>query len=521
MSLMTILNKKLFRSTSIVAFMTMLSRLLGFARDVILAQIFGAGPGFDAFVVAFKIPNFLRRLFGEGAFSQAFVPVLAEYKEKKTPEEMQAFIDGIAGQLGAATLLVVLLAEIFTPILVLVFAPGFVNDPHRLHIAQHMLHLTFPYLFFIALTAFAGACLNTMGNFAVPALTPILLNVSMIIAALWFSPHTKMPIYALGWGVILAGVAQLAIQIPFLSKVGMLARPRLNWKNQGVQRVLKLMVPALFGVSVAQISLMIDNFFGSFLPAGSISWLYYSDRLTYLPLGVFGVALATVVLPQLSRQHAKGTTEQFSVTIDWSIRCVLLIGVPAAIGLFALAGPLLATLIHRGQFGVRDVYMTERSLMAFSVGLPGFMLIKVLASAFYSRQNIKTPVKIAAVALLINLALNLALIKPLAHAGLALATSLASLCNAGMLLALLVREAVYVPAAGWGKFVLRGAIGSGAMLALLWYFSAPLATWLAWTGWQRVWHLFALIFAAIIIYFLGLYISGMRTSDFNPPADAL
>ncbi len=512
------MSHRLFKSTSIVAGMTLLSRLLGFVRDVVMAEIFGAGAEFDAYVIAFKLPNFLRRLFAEGAFSQAFVPILSELRAKRPEEEVREFVNRIAGTLGLIVLLVVVLAEIIAPLIIMVFAPGFfLKDPMRYQLATHMLRITFPYLLLITLTAFCGAILNTFNRFAIPAFTPVLLNISLILVAWLWAPHATQPIYVLAWGVLIGGLAQLLLQLPSLRRLNLLPIPKPGLRDQTVRRVMKLMVPALFGVSVAQISLLIDNFFASFLPAGSISWLYYSDRLTYLPLGVIGVALATVVMPQLSRQHANDSTEQFSATLDWALRIVLIIGTPAAIGLLMLAGPLLATLFYHGEFNVTDVIMTRKSLMAFSIGLPGFMLIKVLASAFYSRQNIRTPVKVAAVAVGANIILNLILIGPLAHAGLALATSLASLLDAIVLWRLLLTQKIYVPKPHWRVLMLRIVVANVVMAILLWQLAGPLNRWLIWTIGQRSWHLAGIIVLAVIVYVVVLMLSGLRFRHLKAP----
>lgn len=517
MNIREIMSRKLFRSTLIVSSMTFISRLLGFVRDVVLAIVFGAGPAFDAFVVAFKIPNFMRRLFGEGAFSQAFVPVLSEYRSTRTTEEVCEFINCIAGILGASLLVVVALAEIIAPVIIMVFAPGFVNDPVRSTYATHMLRITSPYLLLIALTAFAGATLNTFGRFAVPALTPVLLNIVMIAVAWFLAPYSSTPIYVLAYGVLIGGVLQLMIQFPFMYRLGVLPMPQWHWRDPGTLRVLKLIVPALFGVSVAQISLLTDNIFASFLPAGSISWLYYSDRLTYLPLGVIGVALATVVLPNLSRQHSIKSLEAYSATLDWALKMTMLIGVPAAVALFILAGPLLATLIYHGAFTTSDVVMTRKSLCAFSVGLPGFMLVKILASAFYSRQNIKTPVKIAAVMVGVNLILNVLLIHPLAHVGLALATSLVSSFNAALLLYFLLRHSIYVPAVHWKKLIFQLICANVAMFFVISCFLGEISRWLAWSIGERVWHLTVVILLGFITYLVVLGISGLRLRDLRPP----
>lgn len=511
--------RQLLRSTSVVAGFTLLSRILGFARDVILASIFGAGGMFDAFVIAFKLPNFLRRLFGEGAFSQAFVPILAEYKSQEDPRAAKHFVNHVSGTLAASVLLVVLIAEIAAPLLIMIFAPGFLHDPTRFYVAEHMLRVMFPYLLLIVLTAFAGAVLNTCSVFGPPAFAPVLLNLALIGAALLFAPHASMPIYVLGFGVLIGGVAQLLLQLPFLKRVGLLPRMKLGFKDPATLRVVKRMVPALFGVSVAQISLLVDNFFASFLPAGSISWLYYSDRLIYFPLGVIGVALATVVMPHLSRQHAKKDEAIFSGTLDWALRCVLLVGLPCAVGLFVLAGPILATLIHYGKFNVEDVVMTAKSLRAFAVGLPAFMGIKVLASAFYARQNIKTPVKIAAFAVVVNLCLNLALIYPMQHAGLALATSLSSTLNALLLCVLLIKNKVYSPSVGWLRRGLQLLVANSLMAALIVWLAGPLSYWLTWTPFVRVWHLCWVIFAGIVGYFIMLGLLRFRWQEMKPIAE--
>lgn len=507
---------RLVKSTSTVAAFTLLSRIMGFLRDVILARIFGATGLFDAFVVAYKLPNFLRRLFGEGAFSQAFVPILAEYRANESPEKIQDFVDHVAGTLTASVMLVVILFEIAAPFLIMIFAPGFFKDPARFAICVHLLRIMSPYLLLIVLTAFAGAILNTFGLFAAPAFTPILLNLALIGAAMFWAPHTSQPIFVLGFGVLIGGLSQLLIQLPFLKHVKLLPKMALGFRHPGTKRVMKRMIPALFGVSVAQIGLLVDNVFASFLPVGSISWLYYSDRLVYLPLGVIGVALATVVLPYLSRQHAKSNELVFSNTLDWALRCTLFIGVPASVGLFVLAGPVLATLIHYGKFNSMDVVMTAKSLRAFAVGLPAFMLIKVLASAFYSRQNIRTPVKIAAVALVINLGLNAALIVPLKHAGLAFATSGAAIVNALLLCILLVRNKIYIPQSPWRRWFVSLVLANGAMAALLLWLAGPLSFWLHWSMLSRVGHLVSVIAAGVAGYFVMLWLLGLRWRDFRP-----
>lgn len=501
------------RSTGVVAFMTMVSRILGFIRDMVLAVLFGAGPAFDAFVVAFKLPNFFRRLFAEGAFSQAFVPVLSAYRAKHSPQEVNSFLDHVVGTLSLALLLVVIVTEIAAPLVVMLFAPGFLHDPVRYQYATHMVHIIFPYLLLISLTAFAGSVLNCYQRFALAAFAPSLLNIVLILVAWLWAPHTANPIYTLAFGVLIGGVVQLVAQYPVLKTIGHIPVPRLAWQDPGVRRVMKLMVPALFGVSVAQLSLLIDNFFASYLQTGSISWLYYSDRLIYLPQGVIGVALATVVLPHLSRHHAEENGTAYSRTLDWALRMCLLVGLPAAVGLMILAAPILSTLIHHGRFNAYDVMMTSRSLQAFAVGLPAFMLIKILASGFYSQHNIKTPVKIAAAAVGVNILCNLLLIKPLAHAGLALSTSIASLFNAGCLCLLLVSSGRYKPNRGWGSLWARLLIANGLLAAVLYYAAGPIDAWLNWPLWTRIWHLALLLMLSVLGYFGLLGLMGLRKAD--------
>jgi putative peptidoglycan lipid II flippase len=505
----------ILRSTSVVAFMTLISRVLGFVRDILFAILFGAGPAFDAFVVAFKLPNFFRRLFAEGAFSQAFVPVLASYQTTHSPREVKNFLDHIAGSLALALFILVVVTEIFAPVFVMIFAPGFLHDPTRYDAAVHMVHIIFPYLFLISMTAFAGAILNCYHRFALSAFAPSLLNLVLIAVAWWWAPYTASPIYTLAWGVLLGGIVQLLAQYPVLSTIDAMPIPRLSWHDEGVRRVLKLMVPALFGVSVAQLSLLIDNFFASYLPAGSISWLYYSDRLIYFPQGIIGVALATVVLPSLSRHHAVQDGENYSRTLDWALRSCLFVGVPAALGLVFLAGPILSTLIHHGKFGDHDVMMTARSLQAFAFGLPAFMLIKILASGFYSQHNIKTPVKVAAFALVFNIVGNLLLIQPLAHAGLALSTSIASSVNAFALFYLLKRQGRYRPDHRWRGFFTRLIISNVFLGLGLLFLAGPLSEWLSWSLWIKIWHLLFIILAALSLYVALWWVMGSRRADWQ------
>jgi putative peptidoglycan lipid II flippase len=509
------MSKSLFRSAALVSAMTTISRVLGFWRDMLVAQLFGATPAIDAFYVAFRIPNFMRGLFAEGAFAQAFVPVLSEYRQLRTPEETRLFVRRMQGSLLMALSLITIAALTFTPHLTLLFAPGFSQDPHRLELATHMLRITFPYLLLISLTAFSASLLNSHGLFGVASFTPVLLNLVMIATALWLAPHFSEPVVALAWGVLIAGFSQFLFQLPFLRLSNLLFWPSFVWRDPGVKKVLKLLVPALFGVSVAQISLLVDTLFASFLPVGSITWLYYSDRLTYFPLGIFGVALATVILPHLSRKHADRSVEEFSKAMDWALRCVLVIAIPAAVGLFTLALPLFASLFQYGHFHARDALMASHSLQAYAFGLPAFMLVKVLASGFYSRQDIKTPVRVAVIALIANMALNFLLIGPLRHAGLALATSLSSSLNAALLFYYLLSSGTFQRQAGWGVYLLQLGFASGVVAGLMLWLTPAAAVWEAWPWQQRVGHLVFLLGVAVVSYFACLAASGLRLRHFR------
>jgi len=508
---------KLLKSTAIVGGVTLISRIFGFIRDVVIAHTFGAGVATDAFLVAFKIPNFMRRLFAEGAFSQAFTPVLSEYKTQRDKDEVQDLVNHVAGSLGGLLAIITLIGVLSAPLLIIIFAPGFLNQPDKYQLTIDMLKLTFPYLFFIALTAFAGSVLNTYGKFAIPAFTPVLLNICMISATLFLSPYFEQPVMALAWGVFIAGIMQLSFQIPFLLRLGLLPRPRFNLKHDGVSRIHRLMLPALFGVSVSQINLLFDTLLASFLITGSVSWLYYSDRLMEFPVGVFGLALATVILPNLSKLVAKQDNEAFEATLDWALRWVFLIGVPCTFGLSILAVPMLTTLFYGGEFGQHDIERASQSLVAYSVGLTGFVLIKVLASGFYSRQDTKTPVKVAVVSMVSNMLLNLAFIYHLQHVGLALATSIAALINASLLYYYLRQQQVFTPLAGWQTFLIRIAAATTLMAALLAWGSGSIEHWVAISLFDRVTQLFLWIGLGMVSYFGGLFVFGMRLQHIHNP----
>ncbi|MGB0721693.1 MAG: murein biosynthesis integral membrane protein MurJ [Gammaproteobacteria bacterium] len=506
------MSRGLLRSSAVVSGMTMVSRVLGFLRDMVIARVFGADAATDAFFVAFKIPNFLRRLFAEGAFSQAFVPVLSEYRETRDPAQVKELVDHVAGTLFTLLFAITAIGVIAAPVLVMVIAPGFIGDQGKDVLAADMLRLTFPYLLFISLTAFAGGILNSYGRFAIPALTPVLLNIVLIAAALFLAPLLERPVMGLAAGVFLAGLTQLVFQVPFLWRLGLMPRPRWGWAHEGVRRILRLMIPAIFGSSVAQINLLFDTLLASLLVTGSVSWLYYSDRLMEFPLGVFAIAIATVILPKLSRDHAADPA-QFAHTMDWALRWLALIGVPATLGLFLLAGPMLTTLFQYGEFSPEAVMQARLSLMAYALGLPGFMLVKVLAPGFYARQDTRTPVRIGIIAMVANMVFNVILIVPLAHVGLALATSLSAYVNAGLLYHGLRKEGVYSPGEGWWPMGLRVGLAALAMTALLWIgagSSAEMPGWFALGGWERARDLALWIGAGAGLYFAVLVLLGLR-----------
>jgi putative peptidoglycan lipid II flippase len=506
----------LLRSGMIVSVMTLLSRVLGLARDVVFAHTIGAQAGADAFFVAFKIPNFMRRLFAEGAFSQAFVPVLSEYREKGTREAVQGLIDRVCGCLGISLLGLTLLVMMASPAVTAIFAPGFWSDPYKFDLAQQMLRVTFPYLLFISLTGFAGAILNSYDRFAIPAFTPVLLNVCLIVAALWMSPYFEQPVIALAWGVLAAGMVQLAFQIPFLWQIHLLPSPKIDFRDSGVKRILWLMAPAIFGVSVSQINLLLDTVIASFLPTGSVSWLYYSDRLVELPLGTIAIAIGTVILPSLSRQHVALDKTKFSATMDWALRLILVVAFPATIALVILSQPILSTLFEYGKTTEADIAMSSLSLKAYAVGLLAFMLIKVLAPGYFSRQDTKTPVKIGVIAMGVNMIFNVIFVLPLhfiwqiGHVGLAMATTLSAFINAGLLYRGLRKDNVFQPASGWGAFLLRLLAANSVMAAVLYAGLNFFMDWSVLTVLGRIMSVATICGAGLVIYLLSLWLVGLR-----------
>jgi putative peptidoglycan lipid II flippase len=515
-------GRQLLQSTSVVSFMTLLSRILGLVRDVVFARMFGASIVMDAFIVANRIPNMLRRFFAEGAFSQGFVPVMARYREQREHDDAREFIDAVAGTLGLLLFLLTLVGVVAAPLLVLIVAPGFVGEDGRFDLAAAMLRFTFPYLFFVSLTAFAGGVLNTYGKFGAPAFTPVILNVVLISSALWLAPQLEEPGMALAYGVFIAGAVQLAFQVPFLAKIHAVPRPRWRPEHEGVRRVGKLMLPAIFGSSVAQINVLVGGIIASLLGVGKISLLYYSDRLMEFPLGLFGIALATVTLPYLSRQAANESMQEFADTLDWSMRLVVLIATPAAVGLIVLAEPLVATIFYGGVFTAFDVEMTALSLQAFAAGLIGFSFVKILAPAYFAREDTKTPVRFGLIALAVNFCLSVLLAWGLTrigyagtHAGLAFAISVAAIVNAWLLYRGLHREGLLSPGPGWFGFVVRVAVANAAMVAVVRYLDRPLDWWLASSVWERAGWLGLVVSAGAAAYFLALVLVGARPAQFR------
>lgn len=507
--------------------MTLISRVMGLLRDICFAVVIADKPGADAFFVAFRVPQFLRRLFGEGAFSQAFVPVLSEYRVNGSQAAVKELVDRVCGCLGFSLLVVTIPIVIFTPAFTMLFAPGFyIGHPEKFELASDLVRITFPYLLLISLTGFAGAVLNAYDRFAIPALTPVLLNLSLIFAALIMMPLFEEPVFALAWGVLIAGVLQLTFQLPFLARLHLLPRPKIDFKHEGVKRILTLMIPALFGVSVGQINLFLDTIIASFLPSGSVAWLYYADRLYELPLGVIAIAVGTVILPSLSRDFARKDEARFAAKLDWSLRVILLLSLPAALALLILAKPILTTLFYYGEhWSENGVAMSAFCLQAYSLGLLAFMLIKVLVPGFYARQDMHTPVRIGIIAMVSNMVLNLIIVTPLhflfklGHVGLAIASTLAAFINMGLLYKGLLDSGVYRPAPGWRRLLWQLGGASLALCAVLLGLLYYLDDWLAWAWYERVAYLSLLIIAGILTYFGVLYASGLRWSDFHIEID--
>lgn len=502
--------------------MTFISRILGLVRDAVVANLLGAGANADVFLFANKIPNFLRRLFAEGAFAQAFIPVLTDVKNEGDDQHLKRFIAKVSGSLGAIVTVITILGVIGSPILAALFGMGWFIDylqegaeGQKFELASLMLKITFPYLLFISLTGLAGAILNTLNKFAVAAFTPVLLNVSIISCAIFLAPRFQEPAFAIAWGVFLGGLCQLLFLLPFLMKAGLLVKPKWGWSDPDIVKVRTLMIPALFGVSVGQINLLLDTMIASFLGTGAISWLYYSDRLLEFPLGLFGIAIATVILPTLSRNHVSKDKQAFAANIDWAVKMVCCLGIPAATGLFMLAEPMLLTIFQRGEFKPIDATYASHSLMAYSFGLLSFMLVKVLAPGFYSRQDTKTPVKFGIWCMAANMVFNLILVWPFDYVGLAMATSLSATMNALLLYFTLNRLGVYRASSQTIWLLIKVIIASLIMAAIIFWFNPASQQWLDLSLLMKVTELAKLIALGGLSFVVCLLIMGVRKRTFQ------
>ncbi|MGV8925647.1 MAG: murein biosynthesis integral membrane protein MurJ [Ewingella sp.] len=504
----------LLKSLAAVSSMTMFSRVLGFARDAIVARVFGAGMVTDAFFVAFKLPNLLRRIFAEGAFSQAFVPILAEYKAQKGEEATRTFVAYISGLLTLVLALVTILGMLAAPWVIYITAPGFVDSPDKFALTSALLRVTFPYILLISLASLVGAILNTWNRFSIPAFAPTLLNVSMIGFSLFAAPYFHPPVMALAWAVVVGGVLQLGYQLPHLKKIGMLVLPRLNLKDAGVWRVMRQMGPAILGVSVSQISLIINTIFASFLVSGSVSWMYYADRLMEFPSGVLGVALGTILLPSLARSFSSGNHMEYNRLMDWGLRLCFLLALPSSVALGILAKPLTIALFQYGKFNAFDALMTQHALVAYSVGLMGLIVVKVLAPGFYSRQDIKTPVKIAIITLASTQVMNLAFIGPLKHAGLSLSIGLAACLNAGLLYWQMRKQDIFQPQPGWRIFLIKLVVAVVVMSAALIGMMTLMPAWDVGGMAYRLARLLAVVVVGVVAYFGVLGLLGFRVKEF-------
>lgn len=516
-------QRTMLRSSLITGSMTMMSRVTGLVRDQLQAYFLGAGADADAFTAAFRIPNFFRRLFSEGAFSQAFIPVLSEYRAKGSPEALKHLIDRVAGCLGATLVLVTLLGVVGAPVLGMIFASGFMENPAKFEHYTSLIRVMFPYLMLISLSGFMGAILNSYDRFAVSAFTPVLLNIVSIFAMLVIAPMMGSVTFALAWSVLLAGVLSIAFQAPHLKRLHLLPSPKIDWKDPGVKRILTLMAPAIFGVSVAQINTLFDSTAASWLGEGRVAWIYYSDRMVELPLGIFAVAIGTVIMPSLSRLHASDSADEFSITLDWAMRLIVLIALPATLALIILAKPVMFTLFQHGEFDAHAALMSSYSLQTYVLGLLAFMLVKVLAPGYFARHDMKTPVKIGMIAIAAGMAIKAVIVFPMhkfwdiGHAGLALGTALAAYVNVALLYSGLRKNSVYNPAAGWLKTWLRYGLANALMVAVLLVGTHYLHDWAIWGILERVVYLAVLCVSGGVAYILGLGIAGFRPKDFRAP----
>ena len=514
------------KSTLAFSGITLVSRVFGYLRDATIMIVFGASGLTDAFLVAFRIPNFLRRLFAEGAFTQALVPVLAEFKETRGHAAFKQLSDRTAGTLALILAAVTVAGVLLAPVLVRIFAPGFAADTTRFELATQMLRITFPYIFFISLTALCSSILNCFSRFALPAFTPVLLNLLLIAAALWLAPLMESPITALAWGVLAAGAAQLAIQLPALHRLGVLPRPRLGFRDEGVRRVMRLMSPALLGTSAIQVNLLIDTIIASFLAAGSISWLYVADRFVGIPIGIFAVAVATILLPDLSRHFSSRATDKFNTSLNWGIKAICITALPCVAGLAVLAEPILISLMQYRAFTAEDTRMAHLALLAYAGGMPALMLIKVLNAAFFSRQNTRLPVRITIIAVLANIVMNVAFVllwqrlaKDGAHAALALATSLSGWLNCVLLYRALLKENI-TAAPEVVRMSIKATIAAAAMAAVLLALSPAASDWTALPAGLRLGLLTALVALGAGVYAASLWLLGVRPRQLAAPQTA-
>ena len=536
------MSKKLIKSGLIVSVMTLISRVLGLVRDVVIANVMGAGVMADVFLFANKIPNFFRRLFAEGAFAQAFVPVLSEYHTRDEQnagnnentehlnldaslDETRRLIAQVSGTLGVIITLVTLFGMLASPLFVILFGGGWFVDwlnngsdsvgGEKFELAASLLKITFPYLWFISFTALSGAVLNTMGRFAVAAFTPVLLNIAIILMAIYGAEYTQSPAYALAWGVFFGGLIQFLFQIPFLYKANVLVKPCWSWHSKGVTKIRKLIIPALFGVSVTQINLLLDTLIASFLITGSISWLYYADRLLEFPLGLFGIGIATVVLPSLAKLHSKNDPKQFTATLDWGIKVISLFGWPALAGLMVLAQPIIMVLFMRGEFSQADVLQVSMALFAYLSGLLSFMFIKVLAPGYYARQDTKTPVKIGIKAMVANMAFNLMLAPFFGYVGLAMATTMSATLNAWLLYRGLKEAQIYHLSKNTKVFISKLILAASVMALVVYQLSDDFEVWLSMSFFEQISQLILCIGAGCLSYFLVIILLGVRLNDFK------
>jgi len=505
----------LLRALSTVSALTLLSRISGLIRESLKAVAFGAGLQMDAFEAAFRLPNILRRLFAEGAFSQAFVPILAEYKRARGDAATRDLVGRVGTLLTVLLLALSVIAIFAAPWLVYALASGFAKTPGKVELTAELIRIMFPYILFVSLVALAGGVLNVHRNFSIPAVTPVLLNLAIIGAAIFVAPHVDPPIVALAWGVAVGGVAQLAFQILPLWKLGMLPRVRFDWRDEGVRRVLSAMGPAVLGVSAAQISALINTQLAAYLGDGRISWITYADRLMEFPSALLGVALGTVLLPSLAKHHHDANDTQYRELLDWGLRLTFLLALPAALALAILATPLIATLYQYGRFTVNDVWQTRAALLGYSVGLLGLVAVKILAPGFYARQNMKTPVKIAFLTVLVTQTLAVALMFQIGHAGLTLATSLGACFNAALLYWAMRRQKVYSPLPGWGRFLARVTAALVVLCGVMWWAAGPDAFWISAGLWSKISRLGMVIGASALTYFASLWLVGFRFADFN------